>query len=617
MKLEVAHGLQLRFISKFSKSPMKKLSVLTTALLLGCCPGALAQVDAAQEPRTPATPAAVVPNLTMTGKVMSGYQGWFNTPSDGANRGWRHWAGSTPQPGNASIDMWPDMTETDPDERYATGFKHKDGRVAEVYSAHNEKTVMRHFKWMRDYGLDGVFLQRFAGEVSNESGRNHFNKVLSSARKGAQTYGRVYGMMYDLSGVQDGGAEGIIADWKSLYDETKLTKDDRYVRHNNKPVVVLWGLGFIEGGRPALLDDGLKIVNFLKNDPVYGGNVVMLGVPYTWRTTDNADVPFAKFEQLIRAADILSPWSVGRPNTPSAVIENAQRVLKPDLEWCQARGIEYMPVVFPGFTWFNLRKGTTPSNQIPRLGGKFLWTQYVEAKKVGATMVYQAMFDEVDEGTAIFKVTNDVPDGEGKSQFVPLEGLPSDFYLKLVGQATRLVRGDFKVEDDTLVKDAPWTPFMPELKPAPVNAGESAKMRALQTGERRGAVVVSSERDEQGSATKKFSVQGEWNYPGVWTSPGAGKRAIWEANLPEAGHYRVQIWYGDDPNQDHATNALVRVQHADGVHQTRLNLREPTGVWVTLGTFRFNKATAAKVTLEAANADGNLVADLVRFVRVK
>lgn len=585
------------------------------SLLLGLSAAANAQNPA------PVPGPAIVPNTTMTGKVMSGYQGWFNAASDGANRGWRHWGGNPPHPGEVTVDMWPDMSETDPDERFETGFKNKDGSTAVVYSAYKEKTVMRHFKWMRDYGLDGVFLQRFAGEVSNDSGRNQFNTVLKYARAGAKQYGRVYGMMYDLSGVRDGGADAIIADWKSLVDNTHLTQDDRYVRHNNKPVVTLWGLGFIEGGRPALLDDGLKIVNFLKNDPVYGGNAVMLGVPYTWRTTDAPEVPFAKMEQLLVAADIISPWSVGRPTTPQQVIQNADRVLKPDLDWCKARGKDYMPVVFPGFSWYNLRKGTTPSNQIPRLGGKFLWTQYLEAKRIGATMVYQAMFDEVDEGTAIFKVTNDPPPPQGGSQFVPLEGLPSDFYLKVVGQGTRLVRGEFKPEDDTLVKNAPWTPFVPEFKPTNANttangaAGQSPKIRAANMGERRGGIVVSSERDEKGT-TKQFSVQGDWNYPGVWTEPGADKRAIWQATLPEAGQYLVQIWYGEDANTDHATKALVRVQHADGEGQVRVNMREQTGRWFTLGTYRFNQGAGAKVTLEAADAGGNLVADMVRFTKV-
>ena len=246
---------------------MKKLTFLTIPILLACCHAARAQtpntVSNTQTNLNPTTPAAVVPNMTLTGKVMSGYQGWFNTASDGAGRGWRHWGRQPLQPGEVTVDMWPDMTEYDPDERFDTGFKHRDGRVAQVFSSYKEKTVLRHFKWMRDYGLDGVFMQRFATEVSNDSGRNHFNAVLQSARKGAKEYGRVYGVMYDLSGVKEGGAPAIIADWKALVDTMQLTKDDRYVRHNGKPIVTLWGLGF-GGDRPPLLEDGLQIVNPFK-----------------------------------------------------------------------------------------------------------------------------------------------------------------------------------------------------------------------------------------------------------------------------------------------------------------------------------------------------------------
>ena len=443
------------------KNPILFLS-LAALLPLSCShAGALAPVASNT---TLQQPLAVVPNVTMVGKVMSGYQGWFNAEGDGAARGWHHFG---PTPGKVGFDMWPDMTELGPDERFDTGFKLRDGSTAQLYSAYNEKTVLRHFKWMRDYGLDGVFLQRFYGEVvNNPAGKNHFNHVLQSAQKGAAQYGRVYGVMYDLSGARDGCADSVIADWKELVDTQGITKDARYVRHNNKPVVVLWGLGF-GGNRPPLLDDGLKIVNFLKRDAVYGGNVVMLGVPYQWRTTDTAQVPFAKMEKLVSAADIVSPWAVGTKTTPAAAEQQSEKVLKPDLQWCQAHGKEYMPVVFPGFSWYNLRHGHTPSNQIPRLGGQFLWTQYVAAKRAGANMIYQAMFDEVDEGTAIFKVTNDVPPAQGGSQFVPLEGLPSDFYLRLVGQASRLVRGEIKPEDDTLVKNAKWTPVVAELPVVP------------------------------------------------------------------------------------------------------------------------------------------------------
>lgn len=64
-------------------------------------------------------------------------------------------------------------------------------------------------------------------------------------------------------------------------------------------------------------------------------------------------------------------------------------------------------------------------------------------------MIYVAMFDEVDEGTAIFKCINDVPIGQ-KSKFVTFEGLPSDFYLKMVGAGTKLIRGETSLETSCL-----------------------------------------------------------------------------------------------------------------------------------------------------------------------
>ena len=387
-----------------------------------------------------------VPNTTLEGKVMCGYQGWFNTEGDGANRGWHHWNSNLPTPGNVNVDLWPDMSELGEDEKFTTGFKHTDGSPAQVYSAFKKETVLRHFRWMRDYGIDGVWMQRFAGEVSNESGRNHFNTVLQSAREGARQTGRVYGVMYDLSGVKTGGIDKVIEDWKALCDQMHLTRDARYVRHGGKPVVAVWGLGFTDD-RDPLLGDGMKLLDFLQNDPAYGGNRVMVGVPFHWRTTDTPAVPHAQMEQLMLKADIISPWAVGTKNNLEDVRRHADEVLAPDLEWCRAHGKEYLPVVYPGFSWYNLRHGTTKSDQIPRLKGQFLWTQFLETKKRGVKMIYCAMFDEVDEGTAIFKVTNDVPDGEGKSKFVGLEGLPSDFYLNLVGWGTKLLRDEIKPDD--------------------------------------------------------------------------------------------------------------------------------------------------------------------------
>jgi hypothetical protein len=102
-------------------------------------------------------------------------------------------------------------------------------------------------------------------------------------------------------------------------------------------------------------------------------------------------------------------------------------------------------VIFPGFSWHNLQKrhGREASlNQIPRRGGEFLWAQAAAVRRSGAGMVYVAMFDEVDEATAIFKVSNDPPVGD--SPFLTYEGLPADHYLWLTGQIGRLMRGEIE-----------------------------------------------------------------------------------------------------------------------------------------------------------------------------
>jgi hypothetical protein len=63
-------------------------------------------------------------------------------------------------------------------------------------------------------------------------------------------------------------------------------------------------------------------------------------------------------------------------------------------------------------------------------------------------MIYQAMFDEVDEGTAIFKCTNSPP--VGANPFVTFEGLPSDHYLWLTGMGGRLLRGEIEATERPL-----------------------------------------------------------------------------------------------------------------------------------------------------------------------
>jgi hypothetical protein len=54
-------------------------------------------------------------------------------------------------------------------------------------------------------------------------------------------------------------------------------------------------------------------------------------------------------------------------------------------------------------------------------------------------MCYVGMFDEVDEGTAIFKVSNTPP---GQGYFVTYEGLPADWYLRLTAEGSKVISGE-------------------------------------------------------------------------------------------------------------------------------------------------------------------------------
>lgn len=49
------------------------------------------------------------------------------------------------------------------------------------------------------------------------------------------------------------------------------------------------------------------------------------------------------------------------------------------------------------------------------------------------------MFDEIDEGTAIFKITSNHPVSDN-ARFIELDGEPGDHYLWLTGQAARMLR---------------------------------------------------------------------------------------------------------------------------------------------------------------------------------
>ena len=373
-----------------------------------------------------------------TGKVMAGYQGWFNTAEDGAGRGWHHYARrGTFKPGSSEIDYWPDMREYK--KQYETSFHYKNGEVARVFSAFDPSSVALHFKWMKDYGIDGVFMQRFVAEIRNPSGKRHFDQVLKEAMLSAKKRSRAICIMYDLSGMKPGEEHLLLQDLRELTEqygllETSGKTSPTYLHYRGKPLIAVWGVGFNDH-RAYGLSEAQTIIDTLKAS----GFSVMVGVPTRWRQGGGDAVTDGALRSLLKKADLIAPWLVGRYNMQS--YPEMRKLLREDLAWCEKNRLGYVPLAFPGFSWKNMNG--PQSTDIPRNKGAFFWQQVAGAKALGAKMLYIAMFDEINEGTAIMKVaTKDQVPLNGTGDFHGIEPeLGSDYYLYLAGEAARWFHG--------------------------------------------------------------------------------------------------------------------------------------------------------------------------------
>jgi hypothetical protein len=421
----------------------------TITLALVCVMGTIAGAARGQSKHSPSSTFNEYQGL-----VMCGYQGWFRAQGDGSGEGWVHYGtrGRLDE-SHVHLDLWPDVSEYP--QTYPSGLTNQDGSTARVFSSWDASTTDVHFRWMEQYGIDGVFIQRFFGATRTPESRRNSRVILENALKASQAHGRAIAVMYDLSGLNADGEDcsSIIQDWKELVDDLKITSqgtNQTYLYNHGKPLVAIWGLGFPD--RPYNIRNiGIeKLIDFLKHDPQYGGCAVMLGVPTYFRDLDIDCLPDPYLHKVMASADIIMPWMVQR-FTPLLHQEMARYAaqIKADIAWCDARHLEYAPCIYPGFSWYNLSKtefgGIHPLNQIPRQNGRFFWNQFSTARAAGAKMFYVAMFDEMDEGTAIFKCASQPPPG---AHFVSYDGVPSDQYLWLTGQAGKMLRGEIPVSGD-------------------------------------------------------------------------------------------------------------------------------------------------------------------------
>ena len=341
--------------------------------------------------RGPYRGASVKPadNSTLKGKVMTGYQGWFRTPNDPYGKGWVHWGNI--QEGVFSTDMWPDVSQYPPSSlEKAADVKLKSGKQAYLFSSAWPGVVNTHFRWMREHDIDGAFLQRFVSDDFN-SIKGGPEWVLANVRAAANREGRIWAIEYDVSGYPDDKLlETLKTDWKWFVDKFGVLNDTNYAREGGKPVVFIWGLPF--PNRKFTPATANAVVDFFKNDPKYGGNYVIGGIPGNWRTMSQA------WQEHFRKYGCLLAWM--------------SRAFSEDLADFEKLGAAYYAHVMPGFSWANLKhhpSGNSTLEYTPRDGGRFYWNQLSKAAQARVDRIFVGMFDEYDEGTAIMPMSDDPP----------------------------------------------------------------------------------------------------------------------------------------------------------------------------------------------------------------
>ena len=557
---------------------------------------------------------------TLNRTVMVGYQGWFRTPGDGTGLNWTHYLQGRRDdfsPGHLVIDFWPDVSELGPDEKFATPLKHPDGGTAYVFSSHHPQTVDRHFRWMQDYGIDGAFVQRFAAPIiaADEPARLRLravDDVLRYARAGAERHGRSFVVMYDLSGLAAGKIEGVMRDWRHLVDDLRIRDSAAYQYHRDKPLVAVWGIGFNDGRAYTLAETG-QLIEFLKNDPVYGGNTVMLGIPTWWRQQTDDAVRDPRLHEVLAKADILSPWTPGRYSDLAGVRLHAERCWGPDRAWCGQHGLDYLPVVFPGFSWRNLKN---VDNGIDRADGRFLWEQYRLLLNSGNSMIYQAMFDEMNEGTQIFKTSNHPPPGH---RFLTYAPLPPDYYLWLVGTAAGFAHDGRSLPDRIVPHpSAEVTRYL--------RAGDDMAYAAAQNSfeTRKSLLTIHQALNGHGldwagigPDGARVRAAGKWAARHTWSVDPAASMA-WELPVPGAGEFELSIRYpGGLPNQP-AARARLRVWQGETLRgEATVNQRENMWRWNVQVRVVLAPGLPCRVELDQPTATGALAAFEPRLTAAK
>jgi hypothetical protein len=361
---------------------------------------------------------------TIVGKHMAGYQGWYNC--DDNKEATYHWKNS-----KVLTDVLPDVSEYNPDDLCTLpGVKHKNGQPFKVFSSYNPGVVDLHFKWMQEYGIDGVFLQQFFSDLKKDYLLEKRISLTENVKNSAEKYGRTWALMFDISG-HPKEVKSDLAKYLDYFRDI-IAESDMYLHSNGKPMIAVWGIGGDTDNHILDPEVALDVVNYLESE----GFSIYAGVLRSDFFKDGQKD--ARWYEVFSKVDVISPWHIKGDRNDDPFTQS-QKAVETGIAALNGTGILYVPVIYPGKSGKNLRD--LGLNWLPREGGKLYTDLGQGAIAGGAQTLYTAMFDEVNEGTAIYKTISKEEDLPSEGTYISLDvdghDIPSDKYLNIAGELAK------------------------------------------------------------------------------------------------------------------------------------------------------------------------------------
>jgi hypothetical protein len=418
------------------------LSTCLLAFLLSACGGGGAAGSGSAEAPQGATASTTLRASVLDGRLIAGYQAWYGCPGDyDGNTLWIHWFDTVAEAGRITVDMLPDVSQLPASSLCDSGLRLADGQTLKLYSAMDPALVDLQFAQMAAGGVKAVALQRFVSWLADPALKRRVDRVLANAMAAAQRHQLPLYLTYDVSGADEATVLQLVRqDWADVHGRYDLATHAGYLRDGSRPVLQLWGFGFTD--RPGQPAGVRQLIADLKQGQGAPAAFLIGGVPSRWSSLSGDSKTAAEWAAVYAAYDVVSPWTVGRYGNAQEAAAYIAGLQREQQALAARNGQGFLPVVFPGFSHRNLmaRHGkTAPLNQIPRDCGRLLAAQVQGLAGVGARSAYVAMFDEMDEATAMLPTLArqaQVPEGISA---VTLDqdgcALPADHYLQALKDA--------------------------------------------------------------------------------------------------------------------------------------------------------------------------------------